>query len=130
MKSRVMKKLITIAALSVLCATGANADGIWPKKSLRFVCNSNEETKVLACTSFIHGAVETWMRLDLVGVSPTARRYSATRGPVFCETILNVSADEWRRIVQERLQVEKDDDGFAVELVVYALYDKLCKLDK
>lgn len=119
------KRTLSIACIVIIWVSmnPVCAESIYSGTSLKILCGNEDSDVKLACRTYVHGVVETWMLKDTVSVEPL--RFKRRNGPIFCETILKVSADEWLRIV--RSDLNSRDAGFAAGAVMNALSKNLCK---
>ena len=112
--------LLTVVSL----VQPVHAESVFSVSSLALLCGDSSSQSEMACRSYLHGVVEAWMLKDLIGVDPY--RYSSHKdGTTFCETISNVSANEWIRIVRSNLA--SMEQGFAADAVMKVLSKSLCK---
>lgn len=123
-----LRHALRLACLSLVMAFSQSikAEIFFSTVSLKILCQSGDPSADLACKTYLHGIVETWMVKDIVSIDNKTYRY-VSRGnePTFCETINKVSENEWLAIVRGNLNSMKP--GLATIAVMEALSNKLCK---
>ena len=115
--------LLGVLILSAAFSPAVLAEGNYSTASLVLLCADANRTSTLACKTYLRGVVDTWILKDIVSIDPP--KYDARNGVTFCEAIIEVSDDEWVRIIRQSLS--SMPPLFASDAVMKTLSTKLCQ---